>query len=229
MSLEALLKPFKAVDEALLKQYTRFSLWMEEKYVPKVFHPEFGYAVALLPPVISSVINPGKSIIKIDDVGLLEMAIAAPTFVVTSMLLPLFIHDMVYSYRWSKDNYDNDNCSSSFVAADPFNHYSQKFQRIVRLPLLLGGLYLGYKGIKPAILEDNNRGLNAGIVFMSLEVGLATSMYLKDTNPKLLDKEPAWKRAYKWLPEKAQSLVHRPAPVPVPTRYEALPLIDNHE
>ncbi len=225
MSLEALLKPFKAVDEALLKQCTRFSMWMEEKYVPKKIQP---LLVSISYSALSMVLahSFSGSRIDINDAGPLETIIGIPVIISSNMLrLPLGIHDWIYSYHYALYSKD---VTTSAITEDRFSYISKKIQRLVRLPLLIGAAYLGYKGIKPALVGDSTEGVGIGLYSLVSGIGLATSMYLKDTDPKLLDKEPAWKRVSNWLTEKAQSLVHRPVPVPVPTRYDVLPTAVDH-
>ena len=48
-----------------------------------------------------------------------------------------------------------------------------------------------------------------GIAFASL----ASSMYLKDSDPKLLQKRPFWEKVYEWLKEKTSLIVPSPQPV----------------
>ncbi len=203
------------VDEALLKQYTRFSLWMEEKGVPQKKQPILmitGYSL-LGATLMSSF--PDSSI-NFDDINLLEKIVTIPSLFLFQPTMPLVWHDFAYSVYYDSKQ---DQTTTSTIAEDRFSYVSKKIQRVVRLPIFLAGAYLGYKGIKPAVIGDSMDGLGVGLTSIVTGVGLATSMYLKDTNPTLLDKEPAWKRAYNWLTERGQSLVHRPVSVPVPTNY----------
>ena len=43
-------------------------------------------------------------------------------------------------------------------------------------------------------------------------ISLSSSMYIKEMDPKLLDKAPFWKTAYNWAKEKISSLAPQPAP-----------------
>ena len=50
----------------------------------------------------------------------------------------------------------------------------------------------------------------------------ASSIYLKDRDPKLLEKKPFLKRAYESLKEKIADYMPQPAPVPVPVEAHSL-------
>ncbi len=227
MSLEALLKPFKAVDEALLKQYTRFSLWVEEKGLPNSKQPLVCIFGTILTSFgLAATLSPGARL-SYEDVSPLETVLASSLLILDQFYTPLLFHDWIYSRRYAQQN--RSEATSSTISEDQFSYVSKKIQRVLRLPLIMAGGYLGYRGLTNTLDGGSLQQLSLGIMGIILNVGLATSMYLKDTNPKLLDKEPAWKRAYNWLSEKAQSLVHRPVPVPVPTRYNTLPQINNYE
>ena len=86
---------------------------------------------------------------------------------------------------------------SDALSEDKFLYYSRSIQRIARLPWLAYGLYCLY------VLTE--RVLHKGLHFNAVDylilingllvVSLASSMYLKDSDPKLLDKQPMWKKA----------------------------------
>ncbi len=64
-------------------------------------------------------------------------------------------------------------------------------------------------------------------------LGMASSMYLKDRDPKLLDKQPAWRKALESARERVgelsdrvkegiQDWIPQPQPIPIPIRYQTL-------
>ena len=81
--------------------------------------------------------------------------------------------------------------------------------------LLLAKTTLDVNSIKnkTPLGADSYYALYGGLGHLSL----ASSMYLKETNPKLLERVPLWKRAYESLKEKIVSLAPSPVPIPVPT------------
>ena len=52
-------------------------------------------------------------------------------------------------------------------------------------------------------------------------LGLSSSLYIKSSDPRLLDKEPFWKTVYSWAKDKVVEYL-QPAPeptfVPIPAR-----------
>lgn len=120
------------------------------------------------------------------------------------------------------------------------NILSRKLNRITRVPYFLSSVGLLGKVAYDAYnyLANGEPMPNEDFHLASLglsNIGLASSMYLKDRDPKLLDRQPAWKRALESAKEKAgelsdrvregvQDWVPRPQPelMPIPFRYETL-------
>ena len=105
------------------------------------------------------------------------------------------------------------------------SYFKEKFQKIsraLRLPVVALGLYETGKScfdVYQTVEGDKFFGyiISDGASAIGL-FGLATSMYLKDRNPKLLKKDPFWKRAYGAIAEKIGD--YSPQPVPVPIRMQ---------
>lgn len=97
--------------------------------------------------------------------------------------------------------------------------------RPMRFPILIAGIattgYLGYKAFDTFINGNSNAFSEEEIRFAGGCLSLATSMYLKDTDPKLLEKDSAWKRGYKTIKEKMKSYLPQPTPIPVPAKINA--------
>jgi hypothetical protein len=48
--------------------------------------------------------------------------------------------------------------------------------------------------------------------------GIASSIYVKESDPRLLDKEPSWKKAYDFLKDKVRDWTSAPLPAPIPIK-----------
>ena len=57
-------------------------------------------------------------------------------------------------------------------------------------------------------------------------ISVSSSMFLKDKNPKLLQKDPFWKKAYNWAKDKVGSLA--PQPIPQPVSVQAYSTLDSY-
>jgi hypothetical protein len=104
----------------------------------------------------------------------------------------------------------------------------RKVAYTTRLGLLVAGAGLVGKSLVDicdyVIAGDMHALLEAGFCLSSgtAFITLASSMYVKDADPKLLEKDPAWKQAYGWLRSRVQSLLPAPSPIPAPATYHAL-------
>lgn len=105
---------------------------------------------------------------------------------------------------------------------NPFTSLSRKYNSILRLPVLAAGIgMVGRYGIDlfnnlvngVPMDSDSHHYLNYGLGLLAV----SSSMYIKEMDPKLLDKAPFWETAYHWAKEKASSLVPKPVPQPVPS------------
>ncbi|HLC61201.1 MAG TPA: hypothetical protein VJJ52_07275 [Candidatus Nanoarchaeia archaeon] len=108
---------------------------------------------------------------------------------------------------------------------NPRNWLNKRVNRIVRLPTITGAFFFFaksgydlvdyfYNGNLDSLNQFKN-DINGGIGL----TGFASSMYLKDRDPKLLDKDPLWKRAYKRLEEfVSYNPPPQPVRIPIPSR-----------
>jgi len=98
----------------------------------------------------------------------------------------------------------------------------QKYNRAIRFPVFATGVGLVSKlGVDLFHYVVNGEPIDPSS-WSSAEYGigllaLASSMYIKEIDPKLLDKKPFWKSAYEWIKERIASLSPKPVPVPVQT------------
>lgn len=103
----------------------------------------------------------------------------------------------------------------------------ERFMKVIRMPMFLFGSSFMVKGgvnLFNYLTSDDQSSLASAIQDFQLgfsSLGLASSIYIKNNDPKILDKEPAWKTAYNWLREKASSLSPEPVPQPVPIQVDS--------
>ncbi len=116
--------------------------------------------------------------------------------------------------------------TSEAIAVSPAAYYARKTFRALRLPMFAAGL----SGIVGSLYEqlalgpssDNSQFLfAAGVTTL-----FASALYMRDADPKLLDKAPFWKKAYSWAKEKLSLLTPEPVLQPVPIQsYTANPTL----
>jgi len=207
MSLESLLKSVKYVDEQILRYYTKaveaFNL---DKGKRKYF---VGMGLYISAGVFFGIgagtylrsnysWDQGKN--KVDQAGIMWVLLTSSDF----------LHNFYGMTGSIKEDTTTESGTKYFLS-----YIFQKINSISipRVPLFLGGIV----GIGNSLV-DSYQGDSTGSI-ISLYLGLsclslASSIYIKATDPKLLDKEPFWKSAYKWAKEKASSLNPKPIPEP---------------
>ncbi len=187
MGLEDILAPAKWLDEQILAQYTRAAVELEERNLNK-----YGVAAGLTCGGFVAV-----ALIYQFTEPHLETEPFRPEYLLGGVFGGidglLWGHDILYSvYKMQHKVLQ----VLGDLAEDAFDYYSRKVQRVARFPVLATGIFFlssgGYslyeKGVSYELL------LTSGVVF-----GLATlasSMYLKDSNPTLLERKPILERAY---------------------------------
>ncbi|MBI2547341.1 MAG: hypothetical protein HYW23_02735 [Candidatus Aenigmarchaeota archaeon] len=129
--------------------------------------------------------------------------------------------DLFYNLRGItgliKGDYNTD-----VIVIDPMTNFDRKINRLVRVPEFLAGLGFVAKAsydIFRSVTSNEPLDPNAGLYFgtgLSF-LGLSSSMYLKDKDPKLLQKEPSiLKAGIKKMANKIKDLLPEPTPVPKP-------------
>ncbi|GEM_PF-1815803 len=209
MSLEDLLKPVKYVDEQVLRGYTKAIKKYEEKGYDK-------YKLSLLLTVSSFLIRTSTGVIWYKEIAEAYRELYKTAGFCFSGLSGIDVGITINQYS------DKEITTETKVELSPTTVFGKKITKTVRLPLLIGGL--GFLGNGAANLIDyiktrDNQSLSWGIHHLLQGysmVSLASSIYIKDTNPKLLEKKPFYKTAYDWVKEQLSI-----APEPV-TTYSAL-------
>ena len=149
--------------------------------------------------------------------------------------------NLILSYPYGIDNAYNlrglngqieETIDSNSRSIDPSFGFLKKNNRLARVPFFLSGV-----GLLGKVAYDTYNYFANGEVIPSDDfnlaslglsnIGMASSMYLKDRDPKLLDKQPAWRRSLQSARERMEELSDRvrdwvPQPQPIPVRYETL-------
>jgi len=196
MALELLLKPLKIVDEGIQKRYTKLGKKWEDQG-----HSRYSIAMPLT----------AYAAITGSIVGLYS-----------DLTFGFFIWDM-WSNLTKRPYGTGEEGLSDVIDRCPVQEVFKKVDRTVRLPLFIAGL--GYMskalyGVADSMISGDNSGfVNFASDFTvgSSLFAMASSLYIKDIEPKLLDKEPFLKKAYNWVKDKVISSVPQPLPEPVPS------------
>ncbi len=205
-TLEILKKPFDYLDEQVLRQYTKVGTKIPEKNLYKLTSGMQFYGIV------------GTSTAS-DSLGL-------P--IVAGFIEGMVIHgpDFCHNINGLLGMID-DNASSDAIVVNPDIEFFKSYNRKIRLPVFLAGIVFLGKGIYDiANYFINNEPLhsNAALDIISGTgfLSFASSMYLKDRNPKLLNKVPLWKRAYNSIRDKINAKVPALKPVPIPVQVHAV-------
>ena len=157
-------------------------------------------------------------------IGLSALVQSASKLLSTTELYPLHaitLPDTIYNGRGILGNVrDEVSSGSESSISDGITYFLRAYNRIVRTPTFLGGV--GFVGAYVIdLLSSAVQGTamkTESILYLQAGLGLilvSSSMYLKDTDPQLLDKEPGLKRLYGWLKEKAESAISQQLPRPI--------------
>lgn len=205
MKLETILKPIKYLDEdILLRQYTKLGQRIDiDKGIKKYVIGEILWEIYLFTSVIGLETN---------------IKLLGKSFNLNSYLI-LGINDKLYNLDGILGRFKEINNSSDSFALDKEKENYKKYNSIVRLPTFLFGVgLLGKFGIDVINSIKNRTPLESTSYYCLFDgighLSLASSMYLKETDPKLLDKVPLWKQALEYIQEKVSLIGQQPIPVP---------------
>ncbi|MEK6913773.1 MAG: hypothetical protein AABW47_03835 [Nanoarchaeota archaeon] len=201
MKLETLLKPVKYLDEnVILRQYTKLGQKIN--------------------------IDEGKRKYK---VGLALDILSIPLIMISNKeIFGGNISKVAFFSGVADWNYNGlgilgafgENKTSETIAINPFQEILSKWNKYWRLPLFLTGVGLiGKVGLDFANSLMNNTEVHATDYYALCNgigcLSLASSMYLKETDTKLLDKSPLWKKALNYVKEQISLIGPQPIPVPI--------------
>ena len=204
MKLEFLLKPLKVLDEWILRQYSKPVKKWEDKG-----HSRYKLAFPLNMLATSSLLT-------IAGVGGLSTNFISLYKWPNGLNFALSFWGLIYG-----NTPEVKNNGDSFSIENPAIYLFNKFGKAIRTPELITGISLTGKGAYDLYnsLSNNDGSLSEGVSNLSWGVSLfsnASAWYIRDSDPKLLDKAPFWKTAYDKVKEKVKSLVPSPEPIPQP-------------
>lgn len=193
-------KPLDWCDEQVLRHYTRIGSNIPDKHLYKITTTAQGlgeFGLAAWGPYLES--NP----------------------VACGFLYGVFMNgpDLAYNMRGLSGQVKR-NTEGQSIALDPAIEFVSNYNRTIRFPIFSAGVgFLGKAMYEVADHFMTGRPINGDVAYHFAAgfglLSLASSMYLKDQDPKLLKKAPYWKRACVWLKE---TVTLEPQPLPVPAK-----------
>ncbi len=215
MTLESLLKPAKWVDKNVQKHFTKLGKRIPEKHLYKItISAQMGGFI-------------GTATLGLYYIGLSPL--------ISSVVSGLMLNYPDFSYNWEglegRIQKDSD---GETISINPMQNFNDRYNKAIRLPVFLTGVgFLGkvvydvanYFMNGEPLTSDTAMNATTGFGFFSL----ASSMYLKDQDPKSLERKPSRvKEVFKELYEKAKGLIPSPNPTPQPVPVQAYSTFDNY-
>ncbi len=194
MSLQKLLSPIKAVDERILRGYTEISQGIPDDKLYKITTGLTALSIPLQGFFFGGLF-PNNPIAKISS-------IMGQAFCVNG-------EDIVLNIQGLRGELEKDTNSGEIVSENPATDFLYEVTKFFRLPVFTAGVALLGKSIYDVgnyIFNNEpltNETLTSAVGGLSY-LSLASSMYLKDRNPKLLQKKPLLKSAFEYLGEKTK-------------------------
>lgn len=202
MGLESLLKPLEIVDDQLLRRYTGLTKKWEGRG-----HSKYSLSLPLNILAMGSFTSYIDSLQNIFSIGSLYTFPNATNF--TQSLFGI-VHGNHNGIRSNGDN---------FSIESPFLYIFNKVSEAIRTPELVAGISFIGKGAvdiynyfannEPSLLEGI-QNLSIGTSFVSN----ASATFIRNSDPKILDKDSLLKKTYKGIREKIDSLLPSPQPIP---------------
>jgi len=225
MALESLLKPARWVDKQTLRQHTKVAKFIEDKRgISKNTLSDILSDLALCVGAVYSInffisySNETREVVNNIYKGIeRSINLSRISGVATYLNVVLIGRD-----------FENESSSES-IAVNPITHYAKKISRAVRLPGFVAGLSgVGYS-LYATFAANGNFSDNLDLLILSGYVTLgASALYMKDADPKLLEKQPFWKKVYNLAKEKLGSLVPEPALQPEPVHVQSYATLENY-
>lgn len=226
MSLEDILAPIKAVDQEILRLYTRLTNRWEEKGKSKYsLAANFDLAAVAGNVLLKCAVDYSLQNQTVPTTG-------DSTFSISSIIMPILMGSYVNNIVNTIYNLANKEDSiGSELAEDKYNSITTKVNRGVRMFGWMATGRFGIFALGGNLITAAHYPLEEWMVVSSAtlaSVSIASSKYIKDSNPKLLDKKPllrtAWdkvKDTYHQAKEKIKAKIPEPQPVlyPVPTSH----------
>ena len=175
MSLESLLKPLQWADQQVLRSYTKQAENWEEKGRSK-------YSLAHLYNLTATAAN-------------MTFMLQADLYLVMGTGL-LALQSLDFARNVHEPQYQSDITYTALIKAPLGMEATKKVSAAARLPMLVTGAALMIKGLAQFvdyIQTKNPESVTNALYLCSFGyalIGTASSMYVKDSDPKLLEKKP---------------------------------------
>lgn len=199
MTLNDYLAPVKYIDEQVLRQYTKVGKKL------KLDEGKRKYVVAIGLNFLS---------IQFSSLGSIHLDIQSLKNLIWYVIV---LPDNIFNgFGYGLNQRIEETTGAR--AIDPVHGFLKKHNTLFRLPVFVGsvgciakyGIDLVNHVVNGVPMDQDSPGyLSLGIGYLSL----ASSMYIKEMDPKLLDKKPFWRTAYDRVKEKLA-----PEPTPITTR-----------
>ncbi len=204
MPLEDLLKPVKVIDTEIHHYYEKLGNKLDK------IHKDTRYFTCAILVGQAFITSP---YLKLGETAPIEYigykCLLASDQVINTWALP---------FGLAQDKNDSEIKPYQPIILDPLLFLN----RIARTPLFFTGIAYLATGTYNATHETTHPEVTPTNPLKTILIGvnmiaLASSMYLKDKDPKLLQKDPFWKKAYDAIKGKIQSYKPEPVTIPLPT------------
>ncbi len=204
MDLESLLKPIKYTDEQILRYYTKITKKWEDKGHSR-------YSLSL----ICDLISPAMYVPSASYFYFVSPTILPFMFIVHSTSLALSLSGI------NSGDHSNMEEKDGKFTINQASHFYNKIGAARMPELIMGASFAGkgfydiynyFSNYHPPSLSD---GINNLLLATSL-ISNASAWYIRDRDPKILDKAPFWKTAYENIKKNIESSIPQPIPGPIP-------------
>ena len=115
--------------------------------------------------------------------------------------------------------------NDKFIVENPLLWFTNKISKTVRAPeLILGASFIG-KGVFDLgnyFIGNDSSSLSEGLGNLGLGVSMASNAsawYVRDSDPKVLEKKPNWKAGLEKLANAISPAQTEPSPIKIPVKY----------
>lgn len=114
--------------------------------------------------------------------------------------------------------------NGKFIVNDKLSYFVDNFGKTVRTPELIAGIGFAGKGVFDLynyFVNNDSSSLSEGLENLDLGISLvsnSSAWYIRDSDPKLLDKKPLWKQAFEKMSKKVVSYLPQPEARPLPVK-----------
>ncbi|MEK6760842.1 MAG: hypothetical protein AABX93_02875 [Nanoarchaeota archaeon] len=209
MKLENIVKPFKILDEEISRPYARLTKKWEDKG-----HSRYSLSGACDSGAFLSLLLPGLKDLSwsfsLENISVKDLLIGGTLGPGIGVSLTGALTGDYLGIDEKKG-----------IVTNPVIYFYNKIGKAVRMPELVAGISFAGKGAYDIYdyFKNGNPTLNDGInnlIFGTSLISNASAWYIRQSDPKVLDKKSVFEKAYEKVKEKIGDLIPNPIPVPVP-------------